>query len=84
LHWCEKYKNRPRNGKVIVKNKAVPFYGTPCSWQSEKPKAILRWLNIQAKPLWVGGALGQKIQMASVLTATNTATVTPKAWMYGS
>jgi len=25
FHWCKNYKNRPRNARVIVENKAVPF-----------------------------------------------------------
>jgi len=26
FHWCKNYKNRPRNARVIVENKTVPFF----------------------------------------------------------
>jgi len=25
FHWCKKYKNRPKNARVIVENKVAPF-----------------------------------------------------------
>jgi len=31
FHWCKDYKNRPRNARIIVEDKAVVFYGTSCS-----------------------------------------------------
>ena len=30
FHWCKNYKNRPRNARVILENKVVPFYETWC------------------------------------------------------
>jgi len=29
-HWWKNYKNRPRNTRVMVENKCLYFYGTPC------------------------------------------------------
>ena len=33
FHSCKNYKNRPRNARVIVKNKAVPFLLQPLEVQ---------------------------------------------------
>jgi len=30
IQWYKNYKNRPKNARVIVENKVVPFYATLC------------------------------------------------------
>ena len=46
FHGCKNYKNGPRNARVIVENKAVPFYGTPCTCSG------LQWQLVYFDHLW--------------------------------